>query len=154
MPLPQVLRGLVQNRNTDSLVTYQASADEVIRCVHPAHTRASGCSAQPRASGRNIFSPAVTPLLMLRCPAARARAGAFREERACSPRCGEESSPAPSERNAKHEHNGKPHHHWKHRNRSAAHQSNHQAGKIPGSTAGMENHFIAGMSHSRHHATM
>ena len=75
----------MQNRNTDSLVTYQASADEVFRCVHPAHTRASGCSAQPRASGRSIFSPAVTPLLMLRCPAARARAGAFREERVCSP---------------------------------------------------------------------
>ena len=145
---------IVQNRNTDSLVTYQASADEVIRCVHPARARASGCSAQPRASGRNIFSPAVTPLLMLRCPAARARAGAFREERVCSPRCGEESSPAPSERNAKHEHNGKPHHHWKHRNRSAAHQSNHQAGKIPGSTAGMENHFIAGMSHTRSYAAV
>lgn len=75
----------MQNRNTDSLVTYQASADGVIRCVHPAHARASGCSAQPRASGRNIFSPAVTPLLMLRCPAARAWAGAFREERVCSP---------------------------------------------------------------------
>jgi len=76
---------LVQNRNTDSLVTYQASADEVIRCVHPARARVSGCSAQPRASGQNIFSPAVTPLLVLRRPAARARAGAFREERVCSP---------------------------------------------------------------------
>ena len=75
----------MQNRNTDSLVTYQASADEVIRCVHPVRSRASGCSAQPRASGRNIFSPAVTLLLMLRCPAARAWTGAFREERVCSP---------------------------------------------------------------------
>ena len=50
----------------------------------PACARASGCSAQPRASGRNIFSPAVTPLLLLRCPAARAQAGAFCPERSCS----------------------------------------------------------------------
>jgi len=54
------------------------------RPVHPACARASGCSAQPRANRRNIFSPAVTQLLMLRCPAARARAGAFRPERDCS----------------------------------------------------------------------
>lgn len=67
---------------------------------------------------------------------------------------GEESSPAPSERNAKHEHNGKPHLHWMPRNRSAAHQPSHQAGKIPGSTAGMENHFIAGMSYTRKHAAL
>ena len=154
MPLPQVLRGLVQNRNTDSLVTYQASADEVIRCVHPAHARASGCSAQPRASGRNIFSPAVTQLLMLRCPAARAQAGAFRQERGCSLGAGEESSPAPSERNAKHEHNGKPHLHWMPRNRSATHEQHRQADQIPGSTAGMENRITSGMSHTRHHATV
>ncbi|MEQ1887490.1 MAG: hypothetical protein ABL967_20705, partial [Bryobacteraceae bacterium] len=76
---------MVENRNSDSLVTYQASADEVIRCVHPVCTRASGCSAQSRAIGRNIFAPAVTSLLMLRCPAARAQAGAFREERVSSP---------------------------------------------------------------------
>ena len=142
------------NRITDSLVTYQASADVVIRCVHPAHTRASGCSAQPRANGRNIFSPAVTPLLMLRCPAARVWAGAFREERSCSLWPGEESSSAPSKRNAKHEHNRKPHLHWVPSNRSAAHQSNHQADKIPGSTAGMENRFIAGMSHTRKYAAV
>jgi len=43
----------------------------------PACARASGCSAQPRASGRNIFSPAVTQLLMLRRPTARAHAGRF-----------------------------------------------------------------------------
>jgi hypothetical protein len=60
----------------------------------------------------------------------------------------------PSERNAKHEHNGKPHLHWMHRNRSAAHQSNYQAGKIPGATAGMENHLIAGMSHTRKYAAV
>jgi hypothetical protein len=65
----------VQNRNTDSLVTYQASADAVSRCVNPAHTRASGCSAQPRASGHNILASDVTRLLMLRCPAAQTRAG-------------------------------------------------------------------------------
>ena len=67
---------------------------------------------------------------------------------------GEESRSAPSERNAKHEHNGKPHLHWMPRNRSAAHQPSHQAGKIPGSTAGMENRFIEGMSHTRKHATV
>ena len=50
----------------------------------PACARASGCSAQPRASGRNIFAPAVTQLLMLRYPTARAHAGAFRSERGCS----------------------------------------------------------------------
>jgi hypothetical protein len=65
-------------------VSWLASTDAVFRCVHPVHTRASGCSAQPRASGRNTFSPAVTPLLMLRCPAARVWAGAFREARDCS----------------------------------------------------------------------
>ena len=67
---------------------------------------------------------------------------------------GEESSPAPSERNAKHEHNGKPQLHWMPRNRSATHEQHRQADQIPGSTAGMENRFIEGMSHSRHHATM
>jgi hypothetical protein len=41
-----------------------------------------------------------------------------------------------------------------HRNRSATHQSNHQAGKIPGSTAGMENRFIEGMSYTRRNATV
>jgi hypothetical protein len=54
------------------------------RRVHPARTRASGCSAQPRVDSRNIFAPAVTQLLMLRCPAARAQTGAFRQERGCS----------------------------------------------------------------------
>jgi len=136
------------------LVTVRAHGLKFLRCVHPAHCRASGCSAQPRASGRNIFSPAVTSLLMLRCPAARTRAGAFRFGAGLLSRCGEESSPAPSERNAKHEHNGKPHHQWMHRNRSAAHQSNHQAGKIPGPTAGMENRITPGMSHARHDATV
>ena len=54
----------------------------------PACARASGCSAQPRAGrrrGEGGFAPAVTRLLMLRCPAARAQAGAFRPERSCSP---------------------------------------------------------------------
>ena len=60
----------------------------------------------------------------------------------------------PSEQNAKNEHKRKPHHHWMPRNRSATHQPTRQAGKIPGPTAGMENRFIKGMSHSRHHATM
>ena len=46
---------------------------------------------------------------MLRCPAARAQTGAFCQERSCSLRAGEESSPAPSEQNAKHEHDRKPH---------------------------------------------
>ena len=40
------------------------------------------------------------------------------------------------------------------RNRSAAHESNRQADQIPGSTAGMENRFIEGMSHTRNHATV
>jgi len=81
-----------------------ASADEVFNCVHPVCTRASGCSAQHRAGGRNIFAPAVTQLLMLRCPAARAQTGAFCQERSCSLGAGEESSSASSEQNAKHEH--------------------------------------------------
>jgi RadC-like JAB domain len=84
---------LVQNGNTDSLVTYQASADEVFRWVHPAHTHASGCSAQHRAGGCNIFAPAVTQLLMLRCPAARVQAGAFRQERGCSLRAVKRAAP-------------------------------------------------------------
>ena len=67
---------------------------------------------------------------------------------------GEESSPAPSERNAKHEHNRKPHLNRMPRNRFAASQPSHQTGKIPGSTPGMENRFITGMSHTRHHATL
>jgi len=117
-------------------------------------TRASGCSAQHRAGGRNIFAPAVTQLLMLRCPAAQVQTGAFREERSCSLWAGEESSSAPSKRNAKHEHNRKPHLHWMHYNHSAARQPSHEAGKIPGSTAGMENRFITGMSHTRNHATL
>jgi hypothetical protein len=87
----------------------RASADESFRRVHPVCTRASGCSAQHRAGGRNIFAPAVTQLLMLRCPAARMQTGAFREEWSCSLWAGEESSPAPSKRNAKHEHNRKSH---------------------------------------------
>ncbi len=44
-------------------------------------------SPQPRASRRRKFvqfAPAVTRLLRLRCPAARAQAGAFRPERPCS----------------------------------------------------------------------
>ena len=108
----------------------------------------------PLVAPRNIFAPAVTQLLMLRCPAARVQTGAFCQERGCSLRAGEESSPAPSEQNAKHEHNRKPHLNRMPRNRSATHQSNHQAGKIPGSTPGMENRFITGMPHTRHHATL
>jgi hypothetical protein len=38
---------------------------------------------------------------MLRCPAAQARSGAFRSERAALSGAGEESKPAPSKRNAK-----------------------------------------------------
>src|SRR5688572_13586662 len=78
---------------------------------------------QSRASRRKKvvqFAPAVTRLLRLRCPAARAQAGAFRPERPCSPGRGEESSSAPSERNAKHEHDRRPHHHRMPRSRSAA----------------------------------
>ena len=52
----------------------------------------------------------------------RLRPGAFRFGAGLLSRCGEESSPAPSERNAKHEHKRKPHRHWKHRNGSVAHQ--------------------------------
>jgi len=81
---------------TSQRSVYEASADEVFRCVHPACTRASGCSAQHRAGSRNIFAPAVTQLLMLRCPAAWAQAGAFCQERSCSLGAGEESSSAPS----------------------------------------------------------
>ena len=58
----------------------------------------------PLVAPRNIFAPAVTQLLMLRCPAARAQSGAFCRKRSCSLRADEESSPAPSEKNAKHEH--------------------------------------------------
>lgn len=47
------------------------------RAQPPACVRASVCSAQPRASGRNVFSPTVTQLLMLRRPPARAHAGRF-----------------------------------------------------------------------------
>lgn len=90
------------------------------------------------------FAPAVTRLLRLCCPAARARAGAFRPERRCSLGRGEESSSAPLERNAKHEHNIRPHHHRMPRNRSAADQQSHQANQIPCSTAEMENRFIEG----------
>ena len=82
------------------------------------------------------------------------QAGAFCQERGCSLGAGEESSPAPSEQNAKHEHNRKPHLNRMPRNRSAASQPSHQAGKIPGSTPGMENCFITRMSHTRHHATL
>lgn len=81
-----------------------SSAAAIIHCVHPVCTRASGCSAQHRAGDRNIFAIAVTQLLMLRCPAARAQPGAFCQERSCSLRAGEESTPAPSEQNAKNEH--------------------------------------------------
>ncbi len=91
---------------------------------------------------------------MLRCPTAQAQTGAFCQERVCSLGAGEESSPAPSEQNAKHEHNRKPHLHWMPRNRSTTRQPTRQAGKVPGSTAGMENRFIEGMPHSRHYATL
>ena len=74
----------MQNWIIDLLVDYQASADELIHCVHPVCDRAFGCSAQHRAGGRNIFAPAVTQLLMLRRPPARAQPGAFCQERSCS----------------------------------------------------------------------
>jgi len=131
--------------------------DEVFRRVHPARARASGCSAATsRQQAKKVFQfvPAVTRLLRLRCPAARAQAGAFRPERPCSLGRGEESSSAPSERNEKHEHDRRTHHHRMPRSRSAAHQQSHQTDQIPGSTAGMENRFIEGMSHTRKHATV
>jgi len=68
-------------------ITRQASGDEVFRRVHPARARASGCSAATsRQHAKKVcqFEPAVTRLLRLRCPAARAQAGAFRPERPCS----------------------------------------------------------------------
>src|SRR5205814_6308413 len=67
---------------------------------------------------------------------------------------GEESSPAPSERNAKHEHNRNPHLHRMPRNRSTTREQPRQAVQIPGSTTGMENCFTSGMSHTRCHATV
>ena len=67
---------------------------------------------------------------------------------------GEESSPAPSERNAKHEHNRNPHLHRMPRNRSTAREQPRQAFQIPGSTTGMENCFTSRMSHPRCHATV
>jgi len=58
-----------------------ASADEVFCRVHP---RVLTPLVAPRnivpagEDGFSVFAPAVTQLLMLRCPAARAHAGAFR----------------------------------------------------------------------------
>jgi hypothetical protein len=101
-----------------------------------------------------VFAPAVTRLLMLRCPAARAQAVRFVRSGPALSGGGEESSPAPSERNAKHEHDREPHLHRMPRNRSAAHESNRQADQNPSSTAGMENCFTPRMSHTRHHATV
>ena len=102
-----------------------------------------------------LFAPAVTQLLMLRRPVARAHAGAFRSERGCS--LGAEvkrAVPLASERNAKHEHDRKPDLQRMPRNCSATHKQHRQADQIPGSTAGMENCFTPRMSHTRHHATV
>ena len=124
----------------------------------PACARASGCSAQPRAGRRRRFqsfcacrhSVANAPLPGGVNTGGCVSLGAVLLSRGG----GEESSPAPSERNAKHEHDRKPHLHRMPRNRSATHKSNRQADQVPGSTAGMENCFTAGMSHTRHHATV
>ena len=92
---------------------------------------------------------------VLRCPTARAHAGAFRLERSCS--LGVEvkrAVPLPSERNAKHEHNRNLHLHRMPRNRSTTHEQTRQTVQIPGSTTGMENCFTSRMSHTRRHATV
>jgi hypothetical protein len=52
------------------LVAYQASADAVSAVFIPS------VSAQHHAGGRNIFAPAVTQLLMLRCPGGAGTDGA------------------------------------------------------------------------------
>ncbi len=63
----------VTHTNLAKFIVCPAATDENFPCVHPGCTRASGCSAQHRASGRNIFASAVTQLLMLRRPAAWAQ---------------------------------------------------------------------------------
>ena len=124
----------------------------------PACVRASRCSAQHRAGRRKKNVSLRLPSLscyVLRCPTARAHAGAFRLERSCS--LGVEvkrAVPLPSERNAKHEHNRNPHLHRMPRNRSTTHEQLGQAVQIPGSTTGMENCFTSRMSDTRHHATV
>src|SRR5204862_2760374 len=62
--------------------------------------------------------------------------------------------PLASERNAKHEHDRKPHLQRMPRNYSATHKQHRQAHQISGSTAGMENCFTSRMSDTRHHATV
>ena len=55
----------MRNRNADSLVTYQASADAVSAVFVPS-------ALSPLVDPNNIFAPAVTELLMFRCPGAEA----------------------------------------------------------------------------------
>ena len=67
---------------------------------------------------------------------------------------GEESNPAPSERNAKNEHDRKPHLHRMPRNCSTTGKQNRQTNQISTATAGMENRITSGMSDTGRHATM
>src|SRR5207249_2829857 len=93
--------------------TRLTSADAVLSCSPapmPAPLVAPRNIVPAGEDGSCLFAPAVTQLLMLRRPVARAHAGAFRSERGCS--LGAEvkrAVPLASERNAKHEHDSKPH---------------------------------------------
>ena len=91
-----------------------------------------------------------TALLLAPLPAsAKSRLGAFRSEQDCSPtsRRREQSRSFKNEMQ-KHEHDRKYQ-----LNASTAEQ-HRQIGEIPTATAGVENCFLAGMSHTRSHATL
>ena len=113
--------------------------------------RATSCR---QAEKECEFAPAVTQLLKLRVTGAVTRGRVSFGAGLLSRGGGEESSPAPSERNAKHEHDRKPHLHRMPRNRSATRQQDRQTNQISGSTAGMENCFTSRMSDTRYHATV
>jgi DNA repair protein RadC len=136
--------------------TRQASADEVSVVFTRVCPRFCVLRATSRRQARRggEFAPAVTQLLMLRGRGADARGRVSFGAGLLSRGRGEESSSAPSERNAKNEHDRRPHHHRVPRSRSASDQQSHQADQIPASTAGMENRFIEGMSHTRKHSTV
>ena len=105
--------------------------------------------------GSRLFAPARHSVADAPPPGGAGTGGSFRLERGCS--LGAEvkrAVPLASERNAKHEHDRKPHLQRMPRTCSATHKQHRQADQIPGSTAGMENCFTPRMSHTRHHATV
>jgi len=125
----------------------------------PACARASGCSAQHRAGRRRWFqsicacrhSVADAPLPGGASTRGRVSSGAALLSRGVEVK---RAGPLLQERNAKYEHDRKPHLHRMSRKFSATAKPNRQAHQISSSTAGMENRFIAGMSHARKHATV